>query len=220
MKKLLFAFMFIIFMLTFIGCTHEHTFSNADCLTPKTCTECGETEGVALGHKWTAATCTTAKKCANCGKTEGNAIGHTWKDATCTKPKTCTKCNATSGDALGHTTGGLNCSRCGVSTVIYYKEYPSVPDFGAMFGISVASKLDPTIYGYTYSAEDVYNAAGSNAISQYTKILKAAGFSYGTGTSSSNYSIVIYKNKTSGLTVSIKATTISTGSKFIDIDIY
>ena len=87
MKKLLFTLMFIIFILVFTGCAHEHAFSNADCLTPKTCTECGKTDGLALGHTWIAATCTTAKKCANCEKTVGNALGHTWSAATCTSAK-------------------------------------------------------------------------------------------------------------------------------------
>lgn len=38
----------VCFMLT--GCGHEHTWSEATCTEPKTCSECGETEGKALGH--------------------------------------------------------------------------------------------------------------------------------------------------------------------------
>ena len=36
----------VCFMLT--GCGHEHTWSEATCTEPKTCSECGETEGEPL----------------------------------------------------------------------------------------------------------------------------------------------------------------------------
>ena len=56
-----------------------------------------------LGHTWVDATCTAPKTCSVCNATEGEALGHTWVDATCTTPKTCSVCNATEGEALGHT---------------------------------------------------------------------------------------------------------------------
>lgn len=83
------------------GCKHE-TWIDADCATPKTCAECGETEGEALGHTWADATCETPKTCETCGETEGEALGHTWADATCEAPKTCSACGLTEGEALGH----------------------------------------------------------------------------------------------------------------------
>ncbi len=84
------------------GCKHE-IWNAANCETPKTCAECGETEGEALGHKWVDADCETAKTCSVCNKTEGEALGHTWVDADCETPKTCSVCNKTEGAALGHT---------------------------------------------------------------------------------------------------------------------
>lgn len=58
--------------------THEHTFEEATCTSPKTCSECGATEGEALGHTeeavaGKAATCTEAgltegKKCSVCNE--------------------------------------------------------------------------------------------------------------------------------------------------------
>lgn len=99
-----------------------HTWQDATCTTPKTCTKCGTTEGYALGHNFSAATCTAPKKCARCGITEGTALGHAWKDATCTTPKKCTRCGITEGNALGHSYNPATCvlpktcSRCGVTT--------------------------------------------------------------------------------------------------------
>lgn len=83
------------------GCKHE-TWLDADCVTPKTCADCGETEGTPLGHSWLAATCLTPKTCEVCGETDGEALGHSWTDADCENPKTCQSCGETEGEALGH----------------------------------------------------------------------------------------------------------------------
>ena len=83
------------------GCKHE-TWNDADCVNPKTCAECGETEGAPLGHTWQAATCEAPKTCEVCAATEGDALGHSWNDATCEAPKTCGTCKLTEGEALGH----------------------------------------------------------------------------------------------------------------------
>lgn len=105
-------------MLMLAGCKCKHEWQEADCLNPKTCSKCGETEGEALGHNWKKATCTAPKTCKNCGETEGEALGHTWQDATCTQAKTCSVCKATEGEALGHTwveatyTAPKTCSVC------------------------------------------------------------------------------------------------------------
>jgi len=60
------------------GCKHE-TWNEASCETPRTCADCGETEGEALGHTWAAATCETAKTCETCGKTEGGRAIPGWR---------------------------------------------------------------------------------------------------------------------------------------------
>lgn len=102
------------------GCKHE-TWNDADCVTPKTCAECGETEGAPLGHTWAAATCETAKTCTECGTVEGEALGHSWVDAVCDAPKTCTVCHLTEGEALGHnwteatTEAPKTCTNCSLT---------------------------------------------------------------------------------------------------------
>ncbi len=76
---------------------HTHQWSNATCLSPKTCSSCGETIGSALGHNWLNATCMQPGICTECGAEKGDAIGHKWAKATRTAPKTCDNCGATSG---------------------------------------------------------------------------------------------------------------------------
>jgi len=97
------------FTVTLEAATHVHTWKEATCEEPKTCTECGKAEGAPLGHNWKDATCEAPKTCANCGKTEGNALEHSWKDATCEVPKTCANCGKTEGTALGHSWKDATC---------------------------------------------------------------------------------------------------------------
>lgn len=105
MKKNIFVLILALAMVLTMaacGCKHE-TWNEANCTTPKTCAECGETEGEALGHVWAAATCDAPKTCETCGLTEGEPKGHDWQDATCVMPKMCVSCKLTEGEALGHT---------------------------------------------------------------------------------------------------------------------
>lgn len=102
MKKMVTMSLALLMLLCLAACGHEHTWAEATCSEPKTCTECGETEGEALGHDWKDATCTEPRTCSRCKETEGKALGHDWKDATCTEPKTCSRCGETEGEAPGH----------------------------------------------------------------------------------------------------------------------
>lgn len=102
-----------------IGANHVHTWENATCDTPKTCSSCGETQGTALGHDWQGGDCSEPKTCSRCGESEKVASGHKWQDATCDAPKTCSVCGQTQGSALGHDwqdatyDAPKTCSRCG-----------------------------------------------------------------------------------------------------------
>lgn len=57
----------------------------------------------ATGHSWKDATCTAPKTCTVCGATTGSAVGHSWKDATFTDPKICSVCGITEGEPLEKT---------------------------------------------------------------------------------------------------------------------
>lgn len=102
MKKALLTVLILIFAVALAGCSCEHAWAEADCVMPKTCVKCNETEGAPLGHVWTAATCDTAKTCEVCAATEGEAKGHSWADATCTEAKHCTQCALVEGEIPGH----------------------------------------------------------------------------------------------------------------------
>ncbi len=71
-----------------LGCGHEHVWKEATCTEPKTCSECGETEGEALGHDWKEATCTEPMTCARCGDTQGDPNPHSTDMGIC---QTCGK---------------------------------------------------------------------------------------------------------------------------------
>lgn len=120
--------------LSLTACGHEHTWTDATCTAPKTCSECGATEGEALGHSWADATCAAPKTCSVCKETEGEALPHTWEEATCAAPKTCSVCGETDGEALPHTLTEANfqspavCTVCGAEVgerlKASYEEHP------------------------------------------------------------------------------------------------
>ena len=87
-------------LLTACGC--EHTWTDATCLAPRTCTQCKKTEGELAAHVWADATCLTPKTCTVCAATEGELANHVWEEATCQAPKTCSVCSATEGSVGDH----------------------------------------------------------------------------------------------------------------------
>ena len=80
----------------------DHSWADATCTSPKTCSNCGVTEGEPIAHTWAEATCTAPKTCFVCSTTEGEPIAHTWKEATCIAPKTCFICGTTQGELSAH----------------------------------------------------------------------------------------------------------------------
>lgn len=120
MKKKLIVIPLLLIVLTVLtGCACEHEWIAANCISPKTCNLCEETEGEALGHTWQDATCAKAKTCSVCGVSEGEVLPHVWQEATCTSPKTCSSCQLTEGAAKEHEwvdatcTVEKTCANCG-----------------------------------------------------------------------------------------------------------
>lgn len=119
MKRLISILLLVLCVAVFAGCQCEHTWVEASCETPKTCSQCQETDGAPLGHTWRPATCEAPKTCEVCGLEQGEAAGHTWVEATCTAPKHCLDCGLTEGAMLEHewqkatTEKPKTCSVCG-----------------------------------------------------------------------------------------------------------
>lgn len=111
--------------------TCSHSYKDATCTAPKTCTKCGATEGGTAEHSWSAATCTAPKTCSKCGATEGSATGHTWKDATYTNPKTCTVCHATEGSPLARETQEITITTDNWSEYFEIKRKDIIPEKNA-----------------------------------------------------------------------------------------
>ncbi len=80
----------------------NHTFTEATCTEPETCTRCGATRGEPLGHAYDEATCTEAAICARCGFSHGEPLGHVFLPATCLEPEICARCGQEQGKPLGH----------------------------------------------------------------------------------------------------------------------
>lgn len=116
-KMIAVSLVMLLLCIAMTACGHEHTWQDATCIAPKTCTGCNETEGEALGHKWIDATCEKAKTCEVCGITEGEPLAHTWQEATCATPATCSVCGATDGEALPHTLTEANFQSPAICTV-------------------------------------------------------------------------------------------------------
>lgn len=69
------------------------------CICVLTLTACG-----CRHESWIPADCVTAKTCIDCGKTEGEPLGHSWVEASLEAPKTCSACALTEGDRLSQET--------------------------------------------------------------------------------------------------------------------
>lgn len=100
MKRILALILCFAMLASLTACGCKHQWIEATCLEAKTCSECGEVEGEALGHSWVEAACETPKTCSVCAVTEGEALGHDWQDATTEAPKTCANCAATEGERI------------------------------------------------------------------------------------------------------------------------
>lgn len=119
-KTIALSLMLIISLVSFSGCSCKHEeWNEATCSSPKTCKECGASEGEKSEHKWVDADCNNPVTCSECGETAGSPLEHIWSDADCENPVICTLCGETAGSALGHEwvepdcENPQTCSKCG-----------------------------------------------------------------------------------------------------------
>lgn len=159
----------------------EHTWEEATCIAPKTCSSCGTTEGEAAGHVWEDATCTKPKTCQACGETEGEPNGHMWTKATCTTAKTCSVCGETDGSPLGHSYSVGKCTVCGVEDPQYDKIVSALTDM-ERYPVYMKSQKDIMASYYDLfklnGSTSVYADAYKTATDMYNyldKIIKLCG---------------------------------------------
>lgn len=126
-RKIIIVLSLMTMLVLLTGCQCKHQWQAATCISPQTCSQCGEVQGEPLGHKWTEATCVDAKFCTICGATHGNPLGHNWSDATCTQSQTCSRCGETEGDPLGHTWEEATCEHPKQCTVCGETDGESLP---------------------------------------------------------------------------------------------
>lgn len=98
---------------TTVSC--NHSYNAATCTAPKTCKNCGQTTGSAMGHNYSNGKCIRCGEEKNSTKPTTPSCNHSYSAATCTKPQTCKNCGQTSGSALGHSYSSGKCKRCGAA---------------------------------------------------------------------------------------------------------
>lgn len=151
MKKQLALLMFLTLVLSLTACGHQHTWIDATCTEPKTCSECGETEGEPLGHTWIEATCTEPRTCSVCGVTEGAPLGHEAEPASCTEASVCAICGETIQEASGHDwreathSAPRTCKTCGITEgeplpVLYFE--PSFTEYKENFNRKYRGQME------------------------------------------------------------------------------
>ena len=70
----------------------EHSWTDATCTAPKTCSLCNATEGEALGHtEGTPATCVDKAVCSVCTQAYGETLPHDWDEGVVSTEATCTE---------------------------------------------------------------------------------------------------------------------------------
>lgn len=101
-KKIIIPVVIVLLVAAALVCGYFfiHSWEDATCTAPKTCSICGKTSGSPLSHDWQSADCTHPRICTRCDAEEGKPLGHDWEEATYDAPKTCARCGAEEGDPL------------------------------------------------------------------------------------------------------------------------
>ncbi|MBP3592741.1 MAG: fimbrillin family protein [Clostridia bacterium] len=138
MKKLTLILLSVLMIVTLAACgskkCEQHVYD--DCADIE-CNECGEKRDSM--HSWKEADCITAKTCSVCGKTEGESLGHEWTTPDvdlCEVQSTCSRCGATDGENKEHTpenddndcSTALNCGVCGKEILAAGEHSPEKDD--------------------------------------------------------------------------------------------
>ena len=110
---------------------HSHEWTEATCTSPKTCKECGATQGDPLGHDFSMATCSKPMVCSRCGVERGavNPNNHHVLEWTITEESTCS-------------TAGVQEGKCEYCGEIITKAAPLAPHVPGETVIAVQATID------------------------------------------------------------------------------
>lgn len=98
----------------------EHSWGSPTCVSPSTCSLCGDQTGSTIPHEYGSATCTEPKACTMCGEKKGEPLGHTAEGATCNRLALCTTCGESVGEYAEHKPTMADCttpSHCSVCKI-------------------------------------------------------------------------------------------------------
>ena len=117
-----------------------------------TCSICGDsyTESIAtLNHDWTDATCITPKTCATCGTTEGELLDHTYDNAC---DADCNVCSATRevGDHVYDNACDADCNICSATREVGDHVYDNACD-AACNECGATRQVEEHVHGYPCS---------------------------------------------------------------------
>ncbi len=99
------------------------------------------TECEKKGHSFINATCESPKTCSKCNTTEGDPLGHDFIDATYTAPATCSRCNITKGTPLTDLNATISNDCISISEYAYIRipNYYDMTSFAIEYDSSLVS---------------------------------------------------------------------------------
>ena len=160
----------LLFVSLLAGCGHSHTWTEASCTAAKTCNDCGESEGEALGHSWTDASCTAAKTCVRCGETNGTPLDHQFSDATCSEAAMCQLCGLVDGEPLEHLLTEATYQSPAICTVCGSSVGDALEADFDRYGIKADMELGKSYEYHTVCDDETTPITGSTEIISYEVI--------------------------------------------------
>ena len=156
---------------TMIWVTEKAATCTANGIKAKKCSAClttFETQTIASpGHSWKDATCTAPKTCSSCKITQGSVLEHNWIAETCATPQICPDCGKVGNSETPHTFDNYECTVCGTKNSISVSKY----DDNEIFYAFANSKLKINFSNFKADSlqikEDdntVYSASMTNVI--------------------------------------------------------
>ena len=70
------------------------------------------------GHSWEDATCTAPETCSSCKATRGSTLEHNWIEETCATPQFCADCGKIGNSEKAHSFSDYKCIVCGIENII------------------------------------------------------------------------------------------------------